>query len=70
MAHVERIRISEHSHPLDCSTVYLCEFAVDGQKCAPFWSHSIDRQNLGDELWYRSLLENAEHMMAQYGPQP
>ena len=65
MARIEKISITEHIHPADFSVSYLCQFAVDGRKCVPFWSHRIDRERLGDDRWFESLVENAEQLVRE-----
>jgi hypothetical protein len=65
MSRVELIRITEHIHPADFSVSYLCQFAVDGRKCVPFWSHRIDREQLGEDAWFASLKENAEQLVRE-----
>ena len=66
----EIIKIREEVHPQDCSRIYLCQIAVDGNPCVPFYSHAIQRKELGEEGWLRSLYENAEHLLRQYGRYP
>jgi len=63
----EIIKIKEESHPQDHSRIYLCQIAVRGIPTVPFYSHSIQRQNLGEEGWLKSLCESAEDMLAQFG---
>jgi hypothetical protein len=70
MPRVDRIKIVPHTHPQDFSTVYLCQFAVDGVPCVPFWSHKAERERLGEDAWYRSLQDNAVGMLAEHGPAP
>jgi hypothetical protein len=70
MARYEIIRIKEHSHPQDFSRLFLCQIAVDGRPCVPFWSHVAQRAELGEEAWIASLYENAEHLLLEYGPAP
>lgn len=64
------VKIKEESHPQDHSRIYLCQIAVDGKCCVPFYSHVIQRNELGEEGWLKSLFENAEQMLADYGPAP
>jgi hypothetical protein len=64
------IKIAEHTHPQDFSRLYLCQIAVNGVPCVPFWSHAAQRRELGEEAWLRSLFDNAENLVAQYGPAP
>lgn len=65
MAQIEIISITEHIHPADFSVSYLCQFAVDGRKCVPFWSHKIHRMELGEDAWFQSLIENAEQLIRE-----
>lgn len=67
MATHEIIKIKEESHPQDHSRIFLVQIAVDGVPCVPFYSHVIQRRQLGEEGWLRSLCENAEDMIAQFG---
>lgn len=68
MPRVDRIKIVTTTHPQDFSTVYYCQFAVDGVPCVPFWSHKAERERLGEDRWYRGLQENAVDMLARFGP--
>lgn len=70
MPNFAKIVIKEQSHPQDFSRIFLCQFAVDGVPCVPFYSHVIDRQRLGEEGWLRSLYENAEQLVRDYGRAP
>lgn len=70
MPSYEIIRIKEQTHPQDFSRIYLCQIAVDGVPCTPFFSHSIQRHELGEEAWLISLYENAEEMIRQFGRAP
>jgi hypothetical protein len=70
MARHEIIKIAEHVHPQDFSRVYLCQIAVNGIPCVPFWSHEAQRRELGEEAWLQSLYDNAEHMIFEYGSAP
>jgi hypothetical protein len=70
MPRYEIIKIKEMSHPQDCSRIFLCQIAVDSVPCTPFYSHSIQRKQLGEEGWLQSLYENAEQMIHDYGPAP
>lgn len=70
MPRFDRIKIAEHTHPQDFSRLYLCQIAVDGKPCVPFWSHEAQRRELGEEAWLQSLNENAEHLLAEHGPAP
>lgn len=65
MARVEKISITEHVNPWDFSLTYLCQFAVDGRKCVPFWSHKIDLDRLGYDAWLASLMDNAEQLVRE-----
>jgi hypothetical protein len=66
----EIIRIKEEVHPLDASRIYLVQVAVDGKLCVPFWDSIINRKQLGEDAWIRSLCENAAHLVNEYGPAP
>lgn len=66
----EIIKLTDHVHPQDFSKLYLVQIAVDAKPCIPFWSHEAQRRELGEEAWLQSLFENAEHLLAQYGPAP
>jgi len=68
MAKYEIVKIKEMVHPQDFSRLFLCQIAVDGRCCVPFYSHIAQRMELGEEAWERSLYENAEHMLQQFGP--
>jgi hypothetical protein len=57
----EIIRIKQHSD------LYLCQIAVDGTPSVAFWSTAMQRKELGEEAWIRSLCENAEHLVREYG---
>ena len=70
MSQREIIKISEHVHPQDFSRLFLCQIAVDGAPCVPFWSHAAQRAELGEEAWLESLYQNAEHLLREYGPAP
>jgi len=70
MPRYEIIKIKEQSHPLDFSRIFLCQIAVDGVPCVPFYSHAIQRKELGEEGWLQSLYENAEQMIHDHGPAP
>lgn len=70
MPNFEIIKIKEETHPQDFSRIYLCQIAVDGNPCVPFYSHSIQRRELGEEGWLRSLYENAEQLVMDYGRAP
>jgi len=66
----EIIKIKEESHPQDHSRIFLCQIAVRGVPCVPFYSHVIQRDQLGEEAWLKSLCDNAEQMIADYGRAP
>ena len=66
----EVVKISEHVHPQDFSKLYLVQIAVDSKPCVPFWSHEAQRCELGEEAWLQSLFDNAEDLMARFGPAP
>lgn len=66
----EIIKIAEHTHPQDFSRIFLCQIAVDGVPCVPFWSHAAQRRELGETAWLQSLFDNAEQMVRDYGPAP
>lgn len=66
----EIIKIKEQTHPQDYSRIFLCQIAVDGKPCVPFFSHAIQRKELGEEGWLKSLFENAEMLVRDYGPAP
>jgi hypothetical protein len=70
MPNFEIIKIKEQTHPSDFSRIYLCQIAVDNVPCVPFFSHSIQRKELGEEAWLKSLCENAEMLVRDYGPAP
>lgn len=57
----EIIRIQQHSD------LFLCQVAVNGIPCVPFWSTAMQRHDLGEDRWIQSLFENAEEMVRQYG---
>jgi hypothetical protein len=65
MARIEKVFVTEHIHPADFSVSYLCQFAVNGVKCVPFWSHRLDREQLGEDAWFESLKENAEQLVRE-----
>ena len=64
------VKIAEHVHPQDFSKIYYCQIAVDDVPCVPFWSHEIQRRQLGEEAWLQSLFDNAEDLIARFGPAP
>ena len=66
----EVVKISEHVHPQDFSKLYLVQIAVDSKPCVPFWSHEAQRRELGEEAWLQSLFDNAEDLIARFGPAP
>lgn len=70
MAKYELIRIKEEAHPADSSRIFLVQVAVDGVPCVPFYSHSIQRKELGEEAWIESLFENAEMLVREHGRAP
>jgi hypothetical protein len=70
MPRYEIIKIKEESHPQDFSRIYLCQIAVDSIPCVPFYSHAIQRRELGEEAWLNSLYENAEMLVKEYGRAP
>jgi hypothetical protein len=57
----EIIQIKKHSD------LYLCQIAVSGVPCTPFWSTAMQRAELGEEAWIRSLCENAESLVRSSG---
>jgi hypothetical protein len=65
MAQIEKISITEHVNPSDFSLNYLCQFAVDGVKCVPFWSPKIHLDTMGYDAWFASLKENAEQLVRE-----
>jgi hypothetical protein len=64
------IKIKEMTHPQDFSRLYLCQLAVNGIPCVPFYSHEIQRRELGEQAWLESLKENAAGLLAEHGPAP
>lgn len=66
----ELIKVQEHTHPQDCSKLFLVQVAVDEIPCIPFWSHVAQRIELGEEAWLKSLADNADDMIAKYGRAP
>jgi len=57
----EIIRIQKHND------LFLCQIAVDQIPCVPFWSTAMQRQELGEDAWIRTLCENAEGLVREYG---
>lgn len=57
----EIIRIKQHND------LFLCQIAVDQVPCTPFWSTAMQRKELGEEGWIKSLCENAEGLVREYG---
>jgi hypothetical protein len=64
----ELIHLSEHTHPGYQTPVYLVQFAINGQVCPPFWSTKQDRVDMGEDMWFESLKQNAEGALAECGP--
>ena len=60
-ARYEIIRIQKHQD------LFLCQIAVSGNPCTPFWSTAMQRAELGEEAWIRSLCENAEFLVRSSG---
>ncbi len=70
MSRREIIKIREQLHPSDFSRLFLCQVAIDGIPCVPFYSHAIQRRELGEEQWVESLFENGEQLIREYGAAP
>jgi hypothetical protein len=64
------VRIKEQTHPQDFSRLYLVQIAVDDVPCTPFFSHEIQRRELGEQAWLLSLYDNAEMLVREYGRAP